>query len=163
MCHRLPAWCTDGAGALLTDPRCHNAWPCGSGEGVDWGSRFGGQAPTAERTVGPARMIAESLTSKPGIREHNRHSTAVPAVTKYCPLLKVDRPCHRDAGTCQSGPTSDIGRPRNGQQAVKLFRYLLTDPRQFDILPSGPGWRGLNAIRSLEMAPTCRRRPAADP
>src|SRR4029450_379516 len=31
----------------------------------------GGQAPTAERTVGPARMIAESLTPKPGIREHN--------------------------------------------------------------------------------------------
>src|SRR5437667_9454652 len=33
----------------------------------------GGHAPTAERTVGPARMIAESLTPKPGIREHNRH------------------------------------------------------------------------------------------
>src|SRR6266566_3856401 len=33
----------------------------------------GGQTPTAERTVGPARMIAESLTPKPGIREHNRH------------------------------------------------------------------------------------------
>src|SRR5215813_1397369 len=32
----------------------------------------GGQAPTAERTVGPARMIAESLTPKPGIREHYR-------------------------------------------------------------------------------------------
>src|SRR6201984_1166488 len=31
----------------------------------------GGQAPTAERTVGPARMIVESLTPKPGIREHN--------------------------------------------------------------------------------------------
>src|SRR5213078_235697 len=30
----------------------------------------GGQAPTAERTVGPARIIAESLTPKPGIREH---------------------------------------------------------------------------------------------
>src|SRR6266480_2327903 len=29
----------------------------------------GGHAPTAERTVGPARMIAESLTPKPGIRE----------------------------------------------------------------------------------------------
>src|SRR5262249_45649862 len=29
----------------------------------------GGQVPTAERTVGPARMIAESLTPKPGIRE----------------------------------------------------------------------------------------------
>src|SRR5258708_21031047 len=33
----------------------------------------GGQAPTAERTVGPARMIAESLTPKPGIREQYRH------------------------------------------------------------------------------------------
>src|SRR5438034_9818114 len=39
----------------------------------------GGQAPTAERTVGPARMIAESLTPKPGIREHNRHEADVPA------------------------------------------------------------------------------------
>ena len=28
--------------------------------------------PTAERTVGPARMIAESLTPNPGIRKHNR-------------------------------------------------------------------------------------------
>jgi hypothetical protein len=27
---------------------------------------------TAERTVGPARMIAESLTSRPGIREQHR-------------------------------------------------------------------------------------------
>src|SRR5436189_2787915 len=32
----------------------------------------GGHAPTAERTVGPARMIAESLTPKPGSREHNQ-------------------------------------------------------------------------------------------
>ena len=36
----------------------------------------GGQAPTAERTVGPARMITESLTLKPGIREHNRSPKA---------------------------------------------------------------------------------------
>ena len=33
----------------------------------------GGHAPTAERTVGPARTVAESLTPKPGIREHNRY------------------------------------------------------------------------------------------
>ena len=33
----------------------------------------GGHAPTAERTVGPARMIVESLTPRPGIREQNRH------------------------------------------------------------------------------------------
>jgi hypothetical protein len=31
----------------------------------------GGLTPTAERTVGPARMIAESLTPRPGIREQN--------------------------------------------------------------------------------------------
>src|ERR1700746_1072381 len=37
----------------------------------------GGQAPTAERTVGPARMIAESLTPKPGIREHNLPATDI--------------------------------------------------------------------------------------
>jgi catechol 2,3-dioxygenase-like lactoylglutathione lyase family enzyme len=36
----------------------------------------GGQAPTAERTVGPARMITESLTPKPGIREPRREQWA---------------------------------------------------------------------------------------
>jgi hypothetical protein len=29
-----------------------------------------GDSTAAERTVGPARMIVESLTPKPGIREH---------------------------------------------------------------------------------------------
>src|SRR6266403_1415233 len=42
----------------------------------------GGQAPTAERTLGPARTIAESLTPKPGIREHNRHLCDI----HRCPL-----------------------------------------------------------------------------
>src|SRR6478672_7635254 len=32
----------------------------------------GGLTPTAERTVGPARISLESLTPRPGIREHNR-------------------------------------------------------------------------------------------
>src|SRR3954463_10584726 len=32
----------------------------------------GGFTPTAERTVGPARMIVESLTARPGIREQYR-------------------------------------------------------------------------------------------
>src|SRR5438132_7198836 len=39
--------------------------------------------------------------------------------------------------------------PLGLKQVVKSFRYLLTDPRQFDILQSGPGWRGSNAIRSI--------------
>src|SRR4029077_18548920 len=50
----------------------------------------GGQAPTAERTVGPARMIEESLTPKPGIREHNRHTCDV-VMPALAPLLG-DRP-----------------------------------------------------------------------
>jgi len=37
----------------------------------------GEQAPTPERTVGPAKMIGESLTPKPGIREQYRYSSAV--------------------------------------------------------------------------------------
>ena len=31
----------------------------------------------------------------------------------------------------------------NGYQVVKSFRYLLTDPRQFDILQSGPWLAGI--------------------
>ena len=37
------------------------------------------QVQPKDRTVDPARMIAESLTPKPGIREHNRHFSDVPA------------------------------------------------------------------------------------
>src|SRR3989440_8139186 len=50
----------------------------------------GGHAPTAERTVGPARMIAESLTPKPGIREHNR-ALRDPSATQInvCSLTNV--------------------------------------------------------------------------
>src|SRR5437764_15478114 len=33
---------------------------------------------------------------------------------------------------------------------AKPIRYLLTDPRQFDILQAGSGWRESNAIRSIE-------------
>src|SRR6266581_2072591 len=36
----------------------------------------GGLTPTAERTVDPARTIEESLTSDPGIREHNSNAPA---------------------------------------------------------------------------------------
>ena len=44
----------------------------------------------------------------------------------------------------------DIARPRQRLKFVKSFRYPLTDPRQFDILQSGPGWWGSNAILSVE-------------
>jgi hypothetical protein len=38
----------------------------------------GGHAPTAERTVGPARIVVESLTPRPGIREQHRPEGDLP-------------------------------------------------------------------------------------
>ena len=41
-------------------------------------------------------------------------------------------------------PTADLWTAlTNGYQVVKSFRYLLTDPRQFDILQSGPWLAGI--------------------
>src|SRR6266567_3560744 len=57
----------------------------------------GGLAPTAERTVDPARTLEERLTSDPGIREHYRHEGEV----LPCPL------CGRS--WCMSGRSADIG------------------------------------------------------
>jgi hypothetical protein len=37
----------------------------------------GGHAPTAERTVGPARNVLESLTPRPGIREQHRPEAVI--------------------------------------------------------------------------------------
>src|SRR5262249_1837374 len=37
-------------------------------------------------------------------------------------------------------PDRRMGALANGQQVVKSFRYHLTDPCQFDIMQSGPGW-----------------------
>jgi len=66
----------------------------------------GGQAPTAERTVGPARTIAESLTSKPGIREHYRHITTCFVTARrrvartVVPALQNVKNQHFSAKTC---------------------------------------------------------------
>jgi hypothetical protein len=58
--------------------------------------------------------------------------------------LHETRQCRRHI----AAGTSDC--MRNGSQVVKSFHYLLTDPPQFDILQSGPDWRGSNAVRSIE-------------
>src|SRR5579864_9572495 len=46
----------------------------------------GGHAPTAERTVSPARMIVESLTPRPGIREQSRSGSVVLARCEALPI-----------------------------------------------------------------------------
>src|SRR5260370_25837890 len=47
-------------------------------------------------------------------------------------------------------PRSATSGTRQRLTGSKSFRYLLTDHRQFDMLESDPGWRGWNAIRSIE-------------
>ena len=56
----------------------------------------GGQAPTAERTVAPARMIAESLTPKPGIREHIRWKSGRAGAVGTPALKRTQRPFFGD-------------------------------------------------------------------
>jgi hypothetical protein len=50
----------------------------------------GGHAPTAERTVGPARMIVESLTPRPGIREHNRSEADMSRPARLARSVETD-------------------------------------------------------------------------
>jgi hypothetical protein len=54
-------------------------------------------------------------------------------------------------------PVRRMGALANGQHVVKSFRYLLTDHRQFDILQSGPGWRG-PSIETARVHHLARRR-----
>src|SRR6516225_3164542 len=51
----------------------------------------GGHAPTAERTVGPARMIVESLTPRPGIREQSGGNRTSWACAKPFSVKSLDR------------------------------------------------------------------------
>jgi hypothetical protein len=46
----------------------------------------------------------------------------------------------------QAPSTHDPKQTLDWIQIVKSSQYLLTDPCQFDILQSGLGWRGSNAI-----------------
>src|SRR3989442_1884522 len=72
----------------------------------------GGQAPTAERTVGPARMIAESLTSKPGIREpDNICSMRVLHILTHSGPQPSRNPALQRAPNALQNGTSLLGRP----------------------------------------------------
>src|SRR4051794_17773749 len=55
----------------------------------------GGFTPTAKRTVGPARMIVESLTARPGIREQYRHFSDLTGRTDEVRLWGQCRPRRR--------------------------------------------------------------------
>src|SRR5437660_12750548 len=71
----------------------------------------GGHAPTAERTVGPARMIAESLTPKPGIREHTWRENAGGEVARLLPSSQSESLHAHDSSPTVLVPNHEQGRP----------------------------------------------------
>src|SRR5262249_18506931 len=99
------------------------------------------------RTRGQTRSGCESWRLKCG------HQAL--RIDNHFPVMfgsrRPTRPTHND-------PCSP-GRPYLGRGscfAPCLPTYPLTDRLQFDILQSGPGWRGPNAIRSIETARVIR-------
>jgi hypothetical protein len=87
-----------------------------------------GQNPTAERTVGPARMIVESLTPRPGIREQNRPNANIegPAQASYAVFYACPKfgsiPCHwLPTGDASNGCGSRAGRWAESQDYHLLF------------------------------------------
>ena len=104
----------------------------------------GGLTPTAERTVGPARISLESLTPRPGIREQYRHEADMPgrsdptvwtgrALQAECEQYGEDWSCASVSGPCmerlcswpswisartrshsRKGPERPLGSPDHG-------------------------------------------------
>ena len=89
----------------------------------------GGFTPTAERTVGPARMIVESLTPRPGIREQ--------------------------IGTFKTCPTYPAMSPSRGGQENR--RHDPVEPTRM-MLWTAPlcGIEVCHQVRSVERRPTLR-------
>jgi hypothetical protein len=66
--------------------------------------------------VGPARIIAESLTPKPGIREHNLHKAAVRGAASIRSVLEVKR------------TSADVYEPQFHHKTIKLRYSALAAP-----------------------------------
>src|SRR5436309_14742532 len=97
----------------------------------------GGQAPTAERTVGPARMIAESLTSKPGIREHNRGKTGQHLLnassSHFDPFRSSAQPKSRTATGTQRAPEWHLAVRPSARDARHQPRRSCRIPRGYTL------------------------------
>ena len=78
----------------------------------------GGQAPTAERTVGPARMIAESLTPKLGIREHNWHLCDIARSRMDVRFRGPTRTLSRDRRMTECDPKPKWGKDFRGARTL---------------------------------------------
>ena len=97
----------------------------------------GGHAPTAERTVGPARTIVESLTPRPGIREQYRSNSAAPPHDRRgCCTPESCRACRafitRDVGLIRKlKPSLKDCSGRADQQPMKAYLTCETEGRIF--------------------------------
>ena len=86
----------------------------------------GGLAPTAERTVDPARTIAESLTSDPGIREQKSARNC--RLRRCSDFVRVLRDFHR----ARAGANEKFSRPEEGEACVTSPRVTATPNRGHD-------------------------------
>ncbi len=83
----------------------------------------GGPAPTAERTLGSARNIVESLTPSPGIREHNRPKGDLAAKT----CARTGSPGRREAPAAPH-----LGRTAPAAFIISLEAPMKQQPQQME-------------------------------
>jgi hypothetical protein len=83
----------------------------------------GGHAPTAERTVGRARVVVESLTPRPGIREQNRTSADI-RVRKFSANKGSGAP-HRITSPAPASSVAATSRPSALLDSPNLFSNYL--------------------------------------
>src|ERR1700722_12728246 len=79
----------------------------------------GEHASTAERTVGPARMIVESLTPRPGIREHNRVRSGSPVRAQS--LISRRCCCHDEEVLINTNPHNEALTVAHSRRATDII------------------------------------------
>jgi hypothetical protein len=70
--------------------------------------------------VGPARMIVESLTPRPGIREQNRPISAATLSHFRVRFQRHSSRASRDLPRQLMAPTATLGRQRPGERGVGI-------------------------------------------
>jgi hypothetical protein len=130
----------------------------------------GGLAPTAERTVGPARILKESLTPYPGIREQNRSkcdsattadcyrvsgvirklSLRPKSATSCAPIVTRARPSPMPALLPQRSPTKSIQSDSRDRRPLLMTQTLRRRAKRLEMRASLPTMSAIGSqIRPL--------------
>jgi hypothetical protein len=86
----------------------------------------GGHAPTAERTMNPARMFLESLDRRPGIREQPGSKADLGTLLDLGRLISRKQTLQRSVQRSASGKN----RTHSPQQTTELFDHLVGTSKQ---------------------------------